>query len=140
MDKAGHILKHILGSALSKEAQKYSSFFHFFHDLLGQRLSAQIEIRDIVNNVIIAEASHPGWIQTFAMKKQYYLKKIQERYPDLKIKDIQVKLGKAAKKKPAAQEQARTESVETTMNRLDEAEQQKVIRHIFSEKKRNNIF
>ncbi|RPJ07476.1 MAG: DUF721 domain-containing protein [Spirochaetaceae bacterium] len=136
MEKAGNLLNSLLGHALSREAEKYSSFFHFFKDVLGEQLSRQILIRDIENHVVIAEASHPGWIQTFSMKKAEVLAKLTSRYPDLKIKDIHVKLARGKPGEPKAREKT---PLLGKMERLSQVQQDKVVKQMFSPHKRRNL-
>jgi hypothetical protein len=140
MEKAGNLLNSLLGSALSREAEKYSSFFHFFKDVLGEQLARQIRIRDIENHVVIAEANHPGWIQTFAMKKAAVLSKLNLHFPDLKIRDIHIKLaakGTTAKitGKSAASGEGALEKSDPLIDRMEllsPVQQDKVVKQLFS--------
>jgi len=144
MEKAGNLLNHLLGSALSREAEKYSSFFHFFNDILGEQLARQVHIRDIEKNVVIAEASHPGWIQTFGLKKAEFLTRISSRYPELKIRDIHVKLAGRGKgpglQKGAGSERSQNgsrekEKIVSAMEHLSDDQQGKVVKQLFGQVK-----
>jgi predicted nucleic acid-binding Zn ribbon protein len=47
------------------------------------------------NGVVSIQLSHPAWMQEVASRKMDLLKMVQERFPDLKIRDAKVILAKS---------------------------------------------
>ncbi len=43
------------------------------------------------DGILITEADHPGWAQMFLMRKKGILRKINNIYPQLKIKNIKIR-------------------------------------------------
>jgi predicted nucleic acid-binding Zn ribbon protein len=58
----------------------------------GSKFLARTTIKD---GVVTLEMKHPAWLQELASRKQELLKKVQERFPELAIREAKVLLAKA---------------------------------------------
>ena len=92
MKKAHDILKSLLENYSVQEGQTYHSFFRSWARIAGPDVAAHSKVEDIRAGVVIVEVDHPGWIQMIQMKKNPILKKIQQLYPELGIKDLRLHL------------------------------------------------
>ena len=92
MKKAQDILKSLLDNYSVQEGETYHSFFRSWTRIAGQDAASHSKVKDIRAGVVIVEVDHPGWIQMIQMKKNPILKKIQQLYPELGIKDLRLHL------------------------------------------------
>ena len=58
----------------------------------GSKFLARTTVKD---GVVTLEMKHPAWLQELASRKQELLKKVQERFPELAIREAKVLLAKA---------------------------------------------
>lgn len=68
------------------------------HDLagkavyLGEKLYSHTKIIDLVNEVLLVEVDHSGWIQTLQFYNSYILRGLNQKIPNLKISNIAFRL------------------------------------------------
>ena len=90
MDKAGDILKKLLGEASFKDRGRTASLFHSWPQMVGDRLAAHSRVRDLEGGWLIISVDHPGWYQTLQFKEAAVLERVRSKYPSLKIRGIKV--------------------------------------------------
>ena len=87
---AGDIIQQIFDKInISNQGQ---SLFEAWPELVGEETAEHLKIRDIKGKTLLLEADHPGWIQVAQLKKNEFLEKIEERFPDNNISIIKVSL------------------------------------------------
>lgn len=59
---------------------------------LGINLYSHSRIIDLKNGILLVEADHPGWIQTFRMYQKYILTGLKRGVPELKISSMAFRL------------------------------------------------
>jgi hypothetical protein len=92
MERAGEILKSILGEAGFRRGDRYVRFFRSWRDLVGEPLCDHTRIVDIENRAAIVEIDHPGWFQMFQFSEAKILRRIRAGYPELNIGQIKVRV------------------------------------------------
>ncbi|MCL2293857.1 MAG: DUF721 domain-containing protein [Spirochaetes bacterium] len=93
MKKAGDLLKNYLNN-LGIPAEKKENIYSCWHEIAGKEIADNSQVIDIKNETISLETEHPGWIQIINFKKDHILKKINEKFPEKKIREIKVILKK----------------------------------------------
>jgi hypothetical protein len=94
MERAGDILKGLFSHAHPEAAAKYLPLFKNFQRIIGPRLAPHVKIKDIDKKILYAEVAHPGWMQALLLQKGLFIKRINELYPGVEIKDIKIKITK----------------------------------------------
>lgn len=92
MEKAGDILKILLDKTLIKKSKPVSGVFSNWKMIAGIDIASHSVIKDISGSTLIIEVDHPGWIQIIQISKKNIIKKLQIKYPELKITDIRLLL------------------------------------------------
>ncbi len=95
--QAGDVLKVIFERLLPEDPAGYTHFFSGWEKIAGADTAMHVFPRDIVNNVLILETDHPGWIQKIRMRQESLLKAIWSKYPGLEIKRIRIVIGDGRK-------------------------------------------
>ncbi len=88
----GDVVREIMKSILPEDKRNGTEIFSSWEKITGMETALHVKPRDIVNNVLVLESSHPGWSQKISMMKPAILKKVQKTYPQLEIHDIRVVL------------------------------------------------
>lgn len=88
-------VKELLGNFFDKnfltEGEEYLEFKTHWQKIVGDDLASHIFIDDLVDKRLIVKADHQGWAQLFLMKKKAILKKINSIFPQMQIRNIQIK-------------------------------------------------
>ncbi len=92
MRQVGDILKNYFSDKELKRGNQYHRLFNSWEDIVGSQLAAHTGIQDITNGSLLIEVDHPGWMQRMQMKERLLLKRIQERFPELEISSISLRL------------------------------------------------
>lgn len=146
MEKAGDILKQLIDSKQRQNAAHYSSLFKGWESMVGSPLDQHSWVKDIVNNILMVEVDHPGWMQMLFFSKQKVLTRLRQTYPELAIKDMSIRLGNERGKRGAAEPLPATpaseeavpaedreiaESIEEAVDRVEEEELKNGLRKLF---------
>jgi len=116
---AGDILKLFLDRNTAEQADFYQQFFTGWQQVVGERIAAHSEVKDIQNGVVLVEVDHPGWIQMIQLKQAQFVETLKKKYPDLNIRGLRLQLpwkvgGPAARqsasRNPAAKREYAAES------------------------------
>jgi hypothetical protein len=92
LKKAGDIINEMFSGNLFSEANKYSSLFVSWEDIVGKRIAAHSKIIDFINSIIIVEVDHPGWSQLIQIEQAKILQKMKKKCPTLNINGIAIQL------------------------------------------------
>ena len=92
MERVGDILKALLSEGTLKKGQKYISFYSSWDQIVGEPLSHHTKAVDVQRGSLIVQVDHPGWFQMFRFKEKEILRRVSKRFPDLKIKNIKVRV------------------------------------------------
>ena len=87
---AGDILKELFASI--KLDQRKETLFDVWPSLVGEEVAEHLRIKDIKGKTLTLETDHPGWIQVAQLRKNEFLEKIRERFPDKNIDNIKISL------------------------------------------------
>lgn len=98
MERVGDILKALLAEGALKKGQKYISFYSSWDQIVGEPLSHHTKAVDVQRGSLIVQVDHPGWFQMFRFKEKEILRRVSKRFPDLKIKNIKVRVVPATEK------------------------------------------
>ncbi|CAD7844416.1 hypothetical protein S1OALGB6SA_722 [Olavius algarvensis spirochete endosymbiont] len=90
---AGELIRRLIEELVSNEKREYSRMSVGWDEIAGTEVAMHVFPRDIENNVLLLETDHPGWSQRILMMQGSLLKKIKNKYPQLKIKKIKVFIG-----------------------------------------------
>ena len=98
MERVGDILKALLSEGTLKKGKKYISFYSSWEQIVGETLSHHTKAVDVQRGSLIVQVDHPGWFQMFRFKEQEILRRVRKRFPDLKIKNVKVRVVPATEK------------------------------------------
>ncbi len=88
MKRAGKLLSAFFERNNIQDTQGYVDFFQSWQQVVGVDLAAHSDAVDIRNHALIVEVDHPGWMQKLHMQRERVLKTLQQRYPNLEIRNI----------------------------------------------------
>jgi len=92
MERVGDILKALLSEEPLKKGRKYISFYSSWERIVGETLSHHTKAVDVQRGSLIVEVDHPGWFQMFRFKEHEILRSVKKRFPELKIKNVKVRV------------------------------------------------
>ena len=105
MKRAGNLLSAFFERNNIQDAHGYVDFFQSWQQIVGVDLAAHSDAVDIRNHALIVEVDHPGWMQKLHMQRERILKTLQQRYPNLGIRNIHFSLVEEGKR-PAGEERS----------------------------------
>mgnify|MGYP006286001399 CR=1 FL=1 len=88
MKRAGKLLGAFFERNNIQDTQGYVDFFQSWEKVVGVDLAAHSDAVDIRNHALVVEVDHPGWMQKLHMQRERILKTLQQRYPNLEIRNI----------------------------------------------------
>jgi hypothetical protein len=88
MKRAGKLLGAFFERNNIQDTQGYVDFFQSWEKIVGVDLAAHSDAVDIRNHALIVEVDHPGWMQKLHMQRERVLRTLQQRYPNLGIRNI----------------------------------------------------
>lgn len=92
MRQAGDILRLFLDQKTAKQAELYSGFFSGWRTVVGERIAAHSQVKDLQNGIVIVEVDHPGWIQMIQLKQTEFVDSLRKKYPGLSIRGLRLQL------------------------------------------------
>lgn len=92
MRRAGDILRVFLDRSTADQAERYHKLFTGWQHVVGERIAAHSEIKDVHNGTVIVEVDHPGWIQMIQIKEAQIVSMLRGRYPELAIHGLRLQL------------------------------------------------
>jgi hypothetical protein len=97
MKKAAEILARLLEKGPAG-APPFHALFGGWQEIAGPSLAEHCRAYEVRHHSLLVEADHPGWMQLLLMQKKAILARIHQRFPQLELRDIRVRVGGA---KPA---------------------------------------
>ncbi len=93
MKKAADLIKIMIDNMIQDESQREAvSLFSSWSEIAGIDEGAHSKIEEIENGIVYVKVDHPGWLQKLEFKKRTILRKLQKSYPELKLKDVRIRL------------------------------------------------
>lgn len=114
MKKAEEILARLLEKGPAG-APAFHSLFGGWQEIAGPSLAEHCRAYEVRHHSLLVEADHPGWMQLFLMQKKPILARIRQRFPQLDLRDIKVRVNAAGARSPGkprspAQDQGQTQA------------------------------
>lgn len=94
MRKAEEILARLLEKGPAG-APAFHSLFGGWQEIAGPSLAEHCRAYEVRHHSLLVEADHPGWMQLFLMQKKPILARIRQRFPQLDLRDIKVRVNPA---------------------------------------------
>lgn len=94
MKKAEEILARLLEKGPAG-APAFHSLFGGWQEIAGPSLAEHCRAYEVRHHSLLVEADHPGWMQLFLMQKKPILARIRQRFPQLDLRDIKVRVNAA---------------------------------------------
>ncbi len=94
MERAGDILKDAIIPPAGEAAARYLPLFRNWRSIVGKDMENRLVLRDIRKDALMVEVAHPGWMQTVLLRKKTILKRINDLYPGIGVKEIKVRIVK----------------------------------------------
>ncbi len=94
MKKAAELLAQLLDKG-PPGALPFPALFGGWQELAGPSLAGHCRAYEVRHGCLLVECDHPGWMQLLLMQKKPILAKIRQRFPQLGMKDIKVRVGPA---------------------------------------------
>ena len=91
MKKAAEVLARLLDKGPAG-ANPFSSLFGGWQDIAGVSLAEHCRVYEVRHHSLLVEADHPGWMQLLLMQKKAILAGIRQRFPELELRDIKVRV------------------------------------------------
>jgi len=110
MKKADEILARLLEKGPAG-APAFHSLFGGWQEIAGPSLAEHCRAYEVRHHSLLVEADHPGWMQLFLLQKKPVLARIRQRFPQLELRDIKVRVNAAGARSagtPRPPAQART--------------------------------
>ena len=92
MEKAGDVLRSLLGASDLERGERIGGLFRGWESVAGEPLAAHSRVVEIERGCVVVEVDHPGWFQTFRFSEKRILEELGRRYPDLGIRGIKVRV------------------------------------------------
>jgi len=91
MKKAAEVLARLLDKGPAG-SNPFSSLFGGWQDIAGVSLAEHCRAYEVRHHSLLVEADHPGWMQLLLMQKKAILARIRQRFPQLELRDIKVRV------------------------------------------------
>ena len=92
MKKAAEVLAHLLERSRAAEGSPAGSLFGEWQDIAGVSLAEHCRVYDVRHHNLFVEVDHPGWMQLLLLAKRKLLAKLRQRFPQLEIRDLKVRV------------------------------------------------
>ncbi len=92
MKKASEILARLLEKG-PPNALPFPSLFGGWEEIAGPSLAEHCRAYEVRHHSLLVEADHPGWMQLLLIQKKAILSRIRQRFPQLGLRDIKVRVG-----------------------------------------------
>ena len=107
MRKASEILARLLEKG-PPGALPFPSLFGGWEEIAGPSLAEHCRAYEVRHHSLLVEADHPGWMQLLLIQKKAILSRIRQRFPQLGLRDIKVRVGASGGGRQATPRQAPT--------------------------------
>ncbi len=95
MKKAAEILARLLDKG-PPGALPFPSLFGGWQEIAGPSLAEHCRAYEVRHRCLLVECDHPGWMQLLLIQKKPILAKIRQRFPQLGMRDIKVRVSQAS--------------------------------------------
>ncbi len=94
MKKAAEVLARLLDKG-PPGALPFPSLFGGWQEIAGPSLAEHCRAYEVRHRCLLVECDHPGWMQLLLLQKKPILAKIRQRFPQLGMRDIKVRVSAA---------------------------------------------
>ncbi len=94
---AGDVLRDLFKKIVPEETRRSSEVFHGWENIVGAETALHVEPVDIRNHSLLLESDHPGWSQKIRMRQDGILKSIRNKYPELEIRSLKIRISNGKK-------------------------------------------
>lgn len=88
---AGEVIQTLIENIMPEDVKEYRALYTGWEHIVGKEISYHVEPKDIVNESLILEADHPGWVMRIRMMQKEILRDINRKYPELNIKRLSLR-------------------------------------------------
>jgi hypothetical protein len=99
--RAAEILARLLDKG-PPGALPFPSLFGGWQEIAGPSLAEHCRAYEVRHRCLLVECDHPGWMQLLLIQKKPILAKIRQRFPQLGIRDLKVRVSQAGGARPAS--------------------------------------
>ena len=86
--KASEVLGSLFSNFDTNGMQQTNSFVKSWKEIVGEKIASHSKVIDVDKGTVIVEVDHPGWSQQILFSKKQILYHLARNYPDLKIKNV----------------------------------------------------
>jgi hypothetical protein len=90
--KAAEVINTFFSGIDSSKMMQANSFIRSWNDIVGEKISAHSKVIDVDNGTVIVEVEHTGWSQFILLKKRQIISDLSSNYPELKIKNVIIRV------------------------------------------------
>lgn len=90
--KASDLISSLFKTLDVKNLAQANSFLKTWNDIVGEKIAAHSTVIDVDQGIVIVEVDHPGWSQQIQFKKKQILYSLIQNFPELKIKNIAIRI------------------------------------------------
>ncbi len=102
MKKAAELLARLLDKG-PPGALPFPALFGGWQEIAGPSLAEHCRAYEVRHRCLLVECDHPGWMQLLLMQKKAILARIRQRFPQLGMRDIKMRVSASgAARRPAA--------------------------------------
>lgn len=92
-EKIADFLDRILpASGRIKSGQEFMNLYQEWRWVAGDRLAGHSSVKTLEQGVLVVDVDHPGWLQMFQMEEEKILQRARNRFPELTITKIRIRL------------------------------------------------
>jgi predicted nucleic acid-binding Zn ribbon protein len=92
----GELLKQYMRERGWSAEDPYARIFLDWKGIVGDSLGLHSRAIEIEGGILTVEVDHPGWMQTFLMRKTTVLAALRQTAPEARIRDLKLRLGGGA--------------------------------------------
>lgn len=90
--KVSELMKSFFNEFDCNKIQQVNSFIKTWNEIVGEKIASHSAVIDVDRGNVIIEVDHPGWSQQILFKKKQILYGLAQNYPDLKIKNLVMRI------------------------------------------------
>ena len=90
--KASDIISSLFSGFDTNGMNQSNSFIKSWKEIVGENIASHSKVIDVDKGVVIVEVDHPGWSQKIHFKKKQILFDLSKNYPDLKIRNLIIRV------------------------------------------------
>ena len=119
--------------------RELGKFYGDWKTIAGDRYYTHAKPVDIKNGILIIEVEHSGWISLIQFKAESIVKRMESKYPELKVKGVAFRLSNQVvpEKKPVQERKAaekpqdtKCPDIQEVINRIEDPDFRKLMERV----------